>query len=354
MSAPSEHDRFGRVGAVTLKELCAGLIWPNVLRGFGMSLHPTRIVLGVLAVTMLILLSEAGDLLGLVERPELAPRMPAMTFGVFVLGLPDAMLALILNAYDAFLNEPWVWLGIAVVALPAASLFGCGIARSTAVDTAYDLQLSVGESVGFAIRRWLSILPALLIPLVLVALLVGVIQITGLLLLQIELLEWLGALIYGVWLLGALVLAVVWIVFLLGQPMLMGAIGADGADGADAVARTYAYLLNRPGRFLLYLLLGVIVAMLAFILLSSLLEMTISGAEALTGGNEDRGEGFAATAIDFWHLIARLLLWGWVVSYIYTTGTIIYMLMRRVCDEQDIREVWMPGMVGGTTTPERD
>ena len=43
-----------------------------------------------------------------------------------------------------------------------------------------------------------------------------------------------------------------------------------------------------------------------------------------------------------------LLVASFVVSYWFSGGTTLYLLMRQVCDGQDVGELWTPGMVAGT------
>ena len=46
-----------------------------------------------------------------------------------------------------------------------------------------------------------------------------------------------------------------------------------------------------------------------------------------------------------------LLVASYVVSYWFSGGTALYLLMRQVCDGQDAGELWSPGMVAGTHAP---
>jgi hypothetical protein len=43
------------------------------------------------------------------------------------------------------------------------------------------------------------------------------------------------------------------------------------------------------------------------------------------------------------------------VSFWFSSGTVLYLLMRQVCDGQDTGELWTPGLIAGThVTPEAD
>ncbi len=45
------------------------------------------------------------------------------------------------------------------------------------------------------------------------------------------------------------------------------------------------------------------------------------------------------------------LVAAYVVAYIFTSATMMYLLMRRACDGQDIEEIWRPGLTPGTLVP---
>ena len=64
--------------------------------------------------------------------------------------------------------------------------------------------------------------------------------------------------------------------------------------------------------------------------------------------SDDSTPSAAGQIIAFWEILAALILPAFAVSYYFSASTALYLLLRRVNDEQDIREVWMPGMVGGT------
>ena len=42
-----------RAGAVTIRELTAGLIWPELFRVLGLSVHPARVLMGTLTALVL-------------------------------------------------------------------------------------------------------------------------------------------------------------------------------------------------------------------------------------------------------------------------------------------------------------
>ena len=60
----------------------------------------------------------------------------------------------------------------------------------------------------------------------------------------------------------------------------------------------------------------------------------------------------AAWFVSFWQTVVVCLVAGYVFSYYFGASTIVYLLMRRACDGQDIAEIWQAGEISGTAVPE--
>jgi len=58
----------------------------------------------------------------------------------------------------------------------------------------------------------------------------------------------------------------------------------------------------------------------------------------------------AAWFIQFWQTIVVNLVISWVLVYLFSSSTWVYLLLRRAADGQDIEEIWRPGLVPGTLT----
>jgi hypothetical protein len=52
--------------------------------------------------------------------------------------------------------------------------------------------------------------------------------------------------------------------------------------------------------------------------------------------------GWSRRVVNFWTGALELLLGAFFVSYFFTASTILYLLLRRLCDGQDVAELWMP------------
>jgi hypothetical protein len=55
--------------------------------------------------------------------------------------------------------------------------------------------------------------------------------------------------------------------------------------------------------------------------------------------------------VGFWQGLIIMLVAAYIIAYLFSASTMIYLLMRRACDGQDIQEIWVPGLVPGTLVP---
>ncbi|MCA9309768.1 MAG: hypothetical protein KDA21_01075 [Phycisphaerales bacterium] len=371
---------------VTLAELTAGLVWPTICRAAGMAAQPPRLFLGFAAVVVIRLLGALfdwlrGDVtlsapLGGGERgvfEGLWGSLMEWAGGLFSLstwvdglgsrgGLGDHSAALMLT-WGAYLREYPIesLVVLVVVILPAWTIAGGGICRMIATDLAGHYNMGVREGLSFSLRRVKTGIAALLLPVILVVLLVLSLMLSGRVLLS-EPLSLVGALLYGVTLCVGLLATLLTALTLLTNPLMLPAVQVEGTDVLDAMQRAFAYLLGRPGRFLLYLLVavatGVVAVTIAGMLINGTLMLTRAAA---TAGFSDAhiahlfgpgGEGASHGLLGFWERLLVSVLDGYVLAFFFSVSTATYMVLRRVNDDQDISEIWMPGMIEGTMAPE--
>ena len=372
---------------VTLDELTAGLIWPRLLRCFAHALQPTRLALCFLLVALLMLVGTALDwaralgvrAFGSEEAEAAAPVFAtlmqswATAFNGFVAGLLTLDLgrcwwALNLALHETpgwLLREHWLFaIALSAVALPLWAVIGGAVCRMAACDTGMGVHVSIRDGLRFGASRWRSLLGALASPVVVVAVIAGLLWLLGLMLLRLPVLNIVGGLVYGVLLVLGGVAALVAIVFVFAHALLLPAVAADGADAIDACQRAAAYTLGRPGRFAAYALTLIVTGSLAYAALSygfatainltgawtgaSLRDPALTlGLEPFTVALTDRSglTGSAAIAgglIGVWERLAVALLGAFVLSFYFTGCTTLYLLLRRVNDEQDVEEIWSP------------
>lgn len=361
-STPRPH------GPVTIAELTAGLIWPKLLSAVGMSLRLPRLLIGTLTVMVLAAVLHGLDWIFVQFGVASVASSVHNAFNV----LGDAVLSMSLSQIAMSLFDvvwglaptnagtyPWAWWVILPILLLVWSIGGGAIARSVTVDAAGDLDLSMRQSLAFALARWKALFGALAIPLIVVMALSLVLIVAGWVMHGIIGPNAIGALLHGVALLIGCLIVLLTLCASLGQSMLLPAVSTEGTDAADAVQRCYAYVIGRPGRFIVYGLILLLMGLIAYGVLHWFAGMTWQVTSQLVGAtlsDESRAQlradsqapGMTPAIMRGWAWVLWAFVSGWVVSYIHTAGTLLYLVMRRVCDEQDIREVWMPGLSPGS------
>jgi len=103
---------------------------------------------------------------------------------------------------------------------------------------------------------------------------------------------------------------------------------------------------------LILTLLGVFAAILFAMIARVSVEMTDWAAgfiandatdRALTGqGDLGATKNFAHQVINFWRNIINLIIAGYIISLFFTSATIAYLAIRRICDGQGLTEIWEP------------
>lgn len=252
------------------------------------------------------------------------------------------------------------------------------ISRSAACQFAIEQYIPWTTSLAFALKRWVAILGAPGLPLAGLAIGAAGLAVGGLLL-AVPGLNVLGAALYGVALIGSAVAACLIVLTVLASALLVPAVAVDAADAPDALARAYSFVRNRPLHWLAYALTAFVQGLLGLLLVALIAAIAINFAawgaglivtppavEALGGGAavtqlmpEDRawmltGTHRAAGAIiGLWRTVVAGFVAGWVLSYFSCASTVLYFLMRKATDDQDLEEIWQPGVIEGTMAPGR-
>lgn len=367
---------------LTFEDLTADLLWPRLLRCALLALAPGRLGLGLVLVAVLMSLVHLARVLPGAAAPgavtgagaALAAGVRAVGEGVIALDPWRAGTALAELAVGAPARvAAWPPLG-AVLLLPVAGLawvvLGAAIARMAACELALGATLSWPEGLGFALGRVRSLLFAQFAPLLTVWVLALGLAAAGWALLQLPVLDVLGAVLYGLALAVGLLATVITLVYLGGQVLLVPAVACDGADAINAIERAYAYTLGRPVRLALYLAIagavGVASTGLVALVVAATLHLTGVAAGAwialpgtvipspfeAAGTPPPPGSSTAARwIIGLWQALALAVVPAFAASFYFSASTMVYLLMRRLNDGQDTGELWLPGMVEGTMSP---
>ena len=279
-------------------------------------------------------------------------------------------------------HDRWFAVVYGLLFVIVVALGGGAIARMAAAEIATGERLRIRDAVDFALESWVRLIFTPLLPLIILAVLCLVLAVSG----AVAFLPWLdvlGGVLYGLALLIGFIIAVLLIGYVVGFSLLIPAVAVENCDAADAQHRAYAYVLSRPFHLLGYGLVAIVGLTLGFLFVSFfamiLLNVTAAmvgiwsdnpaitaGGEAtivnLTGTVPDQPriplanlhERWAASGVMLWHTLVVSLVVAYVVAYYFAASTIVYLLIRKKCDGQDITEIWRPGMIPGTVTPTPD
>lgn len=365
---------------LTLDDLTKDLVWPVLLKAGALSLRPARVVLGTASFLAGALIVGVFDRLA--GRGEIEPLKVllanestnlALVGSTATSGLADKHALLARDVYtltiatplNAIMQSP-VAAGIGgIVLLAVMVLFGGAIARSAAADHARLGTVSLFGAIGFAIRRWLSLIGAIMLP---IAVLWGVMLLmaTAGLLLRVPGLSAVLGIAWGLMLLGGFLAALVSVAFIAGQAMLVPSVACDDSDAIDAVQRAYAFVLGRPLRLALYvgillvqfaIMAGIVSAFVWLVVVLaqkagmafssdsglrvlSELPMLISSGVGASAYELTTSERIARGGVMVWSFLMLGAGFGWAVSYYWTASTMLYLAMRRICDGQDVHDLW--------------
>ena len=261
------------------------------------------------------------------------------------------------------------------------SVAGGAIARAAALQAARDEKAGIGECLRFGVRKGVSFLASPLVPVV-VFLLVGLVSsVLPSLLGMIPGFGpiWIGA-TFGLVLIVAVLLAFLLIGLLAGGALMAPTVAVEGSDTFDACTRSYQFVLARPWRATLYGIVAAVYGSLCYVFVRFLLFLTLgvahwivsilyfcSGGEVrpgasrwdlmypgptfenffpgkiLPGGLTQFGgaDRFGSTLIYLWVLLVTGILIAWVISYLFSASTMIYLLLRKAEDATDMKEIYV-------------
>jgi hypothetical protein len=247
----------------------------------------------------------------------------------------------------AYLVLSGLW-GIAVWAF-----FGGAISRVAAVQLACEERVGWGAALRFALSKWPSYFAAPLFPLLGVVLAAVPLCILGLIL-RANAGIFLVGLIWPLLLLAGLIMALLLLGLVFGWPLMWATISTEGTDAFDALSRSYAYVFQRPLRYLFYVVMATVLGWLGWLLVENFAAAVIwlaywaagwgsGGAqiEAIRDGSLT-GIGYAGSAlIRFWGECVKFLAVGYFYGFFWTAASAIYLLLRRDVDATEMDEVFL-------------
>jgi hypothetical protein len=267
---------------------------------------------------------------------------------------------------------------LAVFSLVVMALTGAILSRLSALEMAGAEHSPLMEVFGFAVRRLWVFVKAPITPF-LILLAIGVmLAVAGL----IGAIPFLGEIVLGMAFILFLAVGFVLMLLLLGIlggfHLLYPTIAVEGSDAFDAMSRSFAYVYARPWRLLFYSVISLIYGVVTFLFVSFAIYLVLSLTHTFAGWgtsffgyNHGWYSGSAkldtlwpapefsrllgATnwyAMNWSEFVGSLFLHFWVyllisaggayvISYYFSTHTIIYLLLRRSVDGQTTTEVFM-------------
>lgn len=362
---------------IVLADLTADLLWPKVLRSVGLALRPGRVLLAFVAIV------AAGLCLSIPvpweEGRTAWQLMRSASFGALTFPAGEGIAELVLVplsfvvrpvlAGAAFATQhPLAFAAFGLPALFVVTLFGAAISRLASADFAHGVGEPWTRALAFALGRWPALLVAVLGPLALIAGFAAINAVLGWGLLRWPGVRVVGALFYGGALLTSAVSVFLFVVYVVGWPLLLPAVICEGrgikgggpGDGIDGIQRAYAYVPTAPLRYLAFAALLVAQLYLLHWLVFWMADATVGFARwsasamlpeeaarlALGSPVVDGSQSvtFAARVVEFWERIPGMLAASVVLSALFCGCTVLYLAMRRVCDGQDEHDVWLPGI----------
>jgi len=251
------------------------------------------------------------------------------------------------------------------------AIFGGAIARIAAVHVARDEKISVRQALRFSTSKVLSFIFAPVIPLIII-LFVGVLVAIGGLLIYIP---WgIGPIIVGIFFFLALLAGFVMTLVVVGTAggfnLMYPTIAVEGSDSFDAISRSFSYIFARPWRMIFYTIVSLVYGALTFIFCRYFVYIMLGLTHFFVGwwlgfrpgrywpeiwppvSDQNLAyhivfpalsfpEQVAAVLISIWVYILLGLLAGYVVSFYFSSNTIIYFLMRREVDATEMDDVYL-------------
>jgi len=267
---------------------------------------------------------------------------------------------------------------LALFSLILIAFTGAAITRLSALEMAGIERAPLKDVFIFAFRRLGSFVKTPLMPFAILLCLGLILTLVGV----AGAIPWVGPIIVGA--LFFLFLAVAFVLMLLvlgilgGFHLLYPAVAVEGADAFDAMSRAFAYVYSRPWRLLWYSLMALIYGAITLLFVSFavyiilMLTHTFAGwginffgtrYGAYSGFSEINtlwpspvflnlaaapnwwamswGEYLGSLLLHFWMYLLITGIGAYVISYYFSSHTIIYLLLRRSVDGQNLREIFL-------------
>ena len=266
----------------------------------------------------------------------------------------------------------------AIFSLILIAFTGASITRLSALEIAGIERAPLKDVFVYAFRRLGSFLKTPLMPFAILLCLGLILTFVGI----AGAIPWIGPIIIGAvfffFLAVAFVLMLIVLGILGGFHLLYPAVAIEGADAFDAMSRAFAYVYSRPWRLLWYSLMALIYGAITLLFVSFAVYIILMFTHTFAGWGVDFfgarhgaysgfseidtlwpkpvfqnlsaapnwwamswGEYAGSLLLHFWVYLLITGIGAYVVSYYFSSHTIIYLLLRRSVDGQNLREVFL-------------
>jgi len=274
--------------------------------------------------------------------------------------------------------EHWLYAAIfLVLCLSAWALFGGAIHRIAALHAAREEKISMVQALKFSAGKFFSFFTAPLIPLGIIFALGALLMLGGL-----ALGNWpyIGAVIMGVLfflaILAGVVIAFILIGLVTGAGLMYPTIAVEGSDSFDAISRSFSYVFAKPWRAGFYAIIALFYGAICYLFVRLFAFLALAGTHffvkwgVFTGGQSlaadadkldvlwspptfdclhgpfnwaamDGWEKLGAFFIGLWVYLVVGLLAAFLLSYLASSTTVIYYLLRRRVDATDLDDVYV-------------
>lgn len=347
---------------LTLADLLDDLLWPKLLRAPALGLQPARIGVALFTLVLIGLIGSANA--WFTADPPFLTTIRSLTFPpAAVADYSESTLAGALSRSSAIIAEHPLELILQGIPMLIVLAIGWGtMARMTAAEFSAGVQTTWPEALGFVGSRLASFIGAALGAPALIGLVCLLLALGGLLFLQIPIIDVLGAALFPIALLLALMATLLTLGLILGGHLVIPAMACEGTDAIDALQRTYAYVVARPGRLVAYTFILLAVLALTALVLGSI----ATGVDFVARNATSAWMGDAAATIleppgsresaapltgtravasgiaNFWIGLVWMIAGAATFSTFTSGSTVLYLLLRQVCDGQDWGELWFP------------
>ncbi len=348
--------------------------WLELFRAIHPALRPSRLAVAFGTLLLIAGVGRVWDLFA--SPPSYEPLSVAVRAGIYACARGAAMgdpAAALQGLHAAFWEAPISsWRAVpwftACFVIAALAIYGLGaglLARLFAGDIAHRAW-RIKEAREFLRPRRLALALAPLTGLLIGAALWGILAVAGVLF-HIPVFNVIAGALGFLWLALAGVGLVAWIAVMVGLPLLAPATACDGCDAIESAQRAGAYILARPLYGLWLAVLSLVIVVLSAIAFdavgAAVWHFALSSLSA-TGGLSDASreacgsfeflvpatpasaqslgmtDWVAASLMDFWRTVLRLLVGGAILSTGVSLATRSYLLLRRQCDGQDLSDIW--------------